>query len=88
MGYITYVFEKFNYNNFDDQYIMCVRFPNWNQTAIEIGDIGFVCIKYVQEGVDVWYDGKSFVPYKQTNLVFLKFIHERPKIVESEILLD
>ena len=88
MGYITYVFERLEYEDLDNKYIMCVRFPNWNQNAIELGDIGFLCIKYVKEGEDVWYDGKSFVPYKQTNLIFLKFLHEKKKIVESEILLD
>ena len=26
MGYINYVFENLNFQNYDDKYIMCVRF--------------------------------------------------------------
>lgn len=88
MGYITYVFENLNCIDPDYQFIMCVRFPNWNQKAIELGDTGYLSIRYVIEGVDVWYDGKSFVPYKYTNLIFLKFVLEKKKIVGNEILID
>lgn len=88
MGYINYVFENLNYQDLDDQYIMCVRFPNWNQALFKIDDIGYVTIRYVREGIDQWYDGKEFVTYKYTNLVFLKFIPEKPKVGTTEILLD
>ena len=87
-GYITYVFENLNYQDLDDQYIMCVRFPNWNQAPFKIDDIGYVTIRYVREGIDKWYDGKEFVTYKYTNLVFLKFIPEKSKVETTEILLD
>ena len=53
-GYITYVFENLNYKSYDQQYIMCVQFPNWNQSEINIGDVGYVNVRYVREGVSQW----------------------------------
>ena len=35
-GYITYVFQNLNNQNLDDKYIMCVQFPNWNQSNINL----------------------------------------------------
>ncbi len=87
MGYITYVFERFEYDNLDNKYIMCVRFPNWNQGPINLGDVGYISVRYVEGGVDKWYDGTNFVPYKEPNIIFLKFIHEKP-ISDGQILLD
>lgn len=76
-GYTTYVFERLEYNDYDDQYIMCVQFPNWNQYCIEKGDIGFLTIKYVQEGIDKWFNGEDFIPYNYTNVIFIKFVREK-----------
>lgn len=86
-GYITYVFENLNYKDYESQYIMCVQFPNWNQSDIEIGDIGYVNVKYVKEGISQWYDGEKMNVYKYTNVVFLKFVKE-PEKVNKEFLVD
>lgn len=67
---------------------MCVRFPNWNQCSMKLGDVGYVSLRYVEEGIDKWYDGTDFVPYKETNIIFLKFIHEKPSLECGQILLD
>lgn len=88
MGYTNYVFKDLEYTNYDYQYIMCVRFPNWEQTTFDIGDEGFVTIRYVQEGVDKWFDGEGFNTYKYTNIIFLKFIHLQPEIKQPEIIVD
>lgn len=88
MGYINYVFEDLEFQDYDYKYIMCVRFPNWDQAPFNIGDVGYVTVRYVREGIDKWYDGKEFVTYKYTNLIFLKFIPEKPKVETAEILLD
>lgn len=66
---------------------MCVQFPNWNQSTISIGDIGYVNVKYVKEGVSQWYDGEKMNVYKYTNVVFLKFVKE-PEKVDKEFLID
>ncbi len=85
-GYTSYVFENLHPINEDDKYIMCVMFPNWNQTIVSIGEIGFVSVKLVIAGVDTWYNGKDNIPYKYTNLIFCKFIKEEP--MYEEIILD
>ena len=86
-GYITYVFENLNQTDYNSKYLMCVQFPNWNQTEINIGDIGYVNVKYVKEGISQWYDGEKMQVYKYTNVVFLKFIKE-PEKVDKEFLID
>lgn len=88
MGYTTYVFENLEYIDIDDKYKMCVKFPNWNQGSIKLGDLGYVSLRYVEEGIDKWYDGTDFIPYRFTDLIFLKFIHERPVLNDGKILLD
>lgn len=88
MGYINYVFEDLEYKDSDYKYIMCVQFPNWEQAIISIDDIGYLNIRYVKAGVDTWYDGNKLVPYKYTNIIFLKFIEEKPKIDIGEIIID
>ena len=42
LGYTNYVFEDLEYKNYDYKYIMCVRFPNWNQAAFKLDDEGYV----------------------------------------------
>lgn len=86
-GYITYVFENLNFQTYENQYIMCVQFPNWNQAEICIGDVGYVNVRYVKEGISQWYDGEKMNVYKYTNVVFLKFVKE-PEKVNKEILID
>ena len=86
-GYITYVFENLDFKDYDYQYIMCVQFPNWNQDPIEIGDIGYVNVRYVKEGISQWYDGEKMNVYKYTNVIFLKFIKEQEP-VDKTFLVD
>ena len=86
-SYITYVFENLNQTDIYDKYIMCVQFPNWNQSEISIGDVGYVNVRYVKEGVSQWYDGDKMNVYKYTNFIFLKFIKE-PEKVDQEFLID
>jgi hypothetical protein len=86
MGYINYVFEDLEFQDYDYKYFMCVRFPNWEGGSIYVGDIGYVTVKYVREGIDKWYDGSEFITYKYTNVIFLKFIR-KIEVVDT-ILID
>lgn len=88
LGYTTYVFENLEYTIPENKYIMCVRFPNWNQSIINLEDVGYVSIKYVEEGIDKWYDGVNFIPYKNTDIIFIKFVKKSTNIDTKEILLD
>lgn len=73
-GYTTYVFENLESQSSDTKYIMCTQFPNWDQSYIGQGDIGFVTARYVQAGIDTWFDGSGYTPYKNTDVHFLKFV--------------
>lgn len=75
-GYTTYVFENLEPLELGLKYIMCTQFPNWDQAYISFGDVGFVSVRYVKEGVDTWFDGTNHIPYKNTDVHFLKFIPE------------
>ena len=86
-GYIVYVFKNLEARNLEYEYIMCVQFPNWNQSDINEGDTGYVNVKYVKGGISQWYDGEKLNVYKNTNVVFLKFIKE-PEKVNKEFLID
>jgi hypothetical protein len=83
--YITYVFKNTNSTSSDDEYIMCVQFPNWDQSTININDSGYLHVRYVQEGVSQWFDGNTLQYYKYTNIIFLKFIPDKPT---QKILID
>lgn len=87
-GYTTLVFKNLEYDNLDFKYLMCVRYPNWNHGPVDIGDIGYLHVKYVEEGVDKWFDGVKLIPYKYTNCIFIKFVKETVKTEIKEILLD
>lgn len=88
MGYVTYVFENLNYTNLENQYIMCTRFPNWDHRILNIDDIGYLTIRFVEAGVDVWFDGNNFNPYKFTNIIFCKFIKYVDNRLDNKIILD
>lgn len=75
-GYTNYVFENLEPTDSGSKYVMCTQFPNWNQPFITLGEVGFVAVKYVKEGQDTWFDGHSYIPYKNTDIHFLKFIAE------------
>lgn len=86
LGYRTLIFEDLEFKDSDFKYITCVLFPNWNQGPINIEDEGFLQIKFISAGTDKWFDGKNFVPYKYTNIQFLKFT--KIKEIEPELILN
>lgn len=88
MGYLTYVFQDLEEDAKEKKYIMCTQFPNWNQEFIALDSIGYVTVRYVRSGIDTWYDGKVHVPYKNTDIHFLKFIPELDKPTDMVLQLD
>lgn len=83
LGYKTLVFEDLEFKDSDFKYITCILFPNWNHTPIKLGEEGYLQIRYISAGKDKWFDGKDFIPYKYTNIQFLKFV----KILDEEYKL-
>ena len=86
MDYTTYVFENREPLEPGLKYVMCTQFPNWNQGLISIGDTGFVSVRYVNAGMDTWFDGVRYTPYKNTDVHFLKFIPDNKP--SGDIVLD
>lgn len=78
-GYITYVFRDIDRP--DNDYISCVRFPNWDCADLRIGDVGFLKYKEVVAGDSRWYDWRDnkYVPYKYSGIHFLDFVYDKPK---------
>lgn len=85
-GYHTLVFENLDTKSFDSRYLMVVVFPNWMSYIPEKGEIGYLTYKTVIEGVDKWYDGKDFIPYNYTNIIFIKFVLKKEDISKEIIL--
>ena len=88
MGYTTYVFENLDYDSWENHYIMCVRYPNWNQAPFDLYEEGYLNAKFVEAGVDKWFDGTNFIPYRYTDIAFLKFVKEPTKIDNTAITVD
>ena len=86
MGYKTFIFEDLEFRRAEFKYITCVMFPNWNQGPIKVGDEGFLLIKQISAGIDTWFNGKEFIPYKYSNTQFLKFVKTQKQ--NSELILD
>lgn len=74
-GYITYVFKRLDKLVEDAQYVMCVRYPNWNHRRINLGEKGFLSFLEVKAGEDKWFNGKDMIPYNYSAIQFLKFIN-------------
>ena len=86
-NYIIYVFENLDCKDHELKYFMCTRFPNWEQSEFHVGDRGYVNIKYAKEGVSQWYDGEKLNVYKNTHMIFLKFVKE-PERVNNNFVID
>lgn len=87
-GYITYVFEILEPRDRDflqSNYVMCIRFPNWDHRPLSVGEEGFVHYRNIQEGVDQYFDGEGMSPYRFSNSQFIKFV---PKKKQHTCVMD
>lgn len=78
-GYIVYVFNIIDGKLPYDKYIMCTRFPNWDSPTLNLGDVGYLKYREVDAGIDKWFDGTNFIPYKYTGVHFLDFVYKKNK---------
>lgn len=85
LGYITYVFKRLDKLD-DSQYVMCVRYPNWNHRRIDLGEKGFLSFLEVKAGEDKWFDGKNMIPYNYSSIQFLKFINMPESTVHKYVM--
>lgn len=88
-GYVTYVFEILEEEEIKScncKYLMCVRYPNWDHRILDKGEVGYLKYNEVRAGLDTWYDGNTFVPYKYDDIQFLKFI-KKTECDEDECIM-
>ena len=88
--YVTYVFELLDPDEIaklETKYMMCVRWPNWEHRDLKLGEVGYLSYYIIQAGVDRWYNGAEFIPYKYSNIQFNKFIVTQSQINSNEIIL-
>ena len=86
-GYVWHIFKNLEPINPDTMSIACIEFPNWTKDSFITGDKGYLTVKYVEQGVDKWFDRKNLIPYNYDNVIFLVFKHEQ-RMVTEEIMLD
>ncbi len=79
-GYITYVFECLDGRFNGSKYLMCTMFRNWDHREVKIGEKGFVEVQEIKAGIDKWFDGITFIPYKYSNIQFIKFLPLKDEI--------
>lgn len=90
-GYITYVFQLLDEDEiirFQTNYIMCVRYPNWDQQVIQYGTFGYLEILEVLAGIDQYFKDGKLIPYGYSNIQFLKFVEEPKKMNNRQFTLD
>ena len=58
--------------------MMVTRVPNWDHKPIELNEKGYMTCKEIIAGKDTWYNTvtEEFIPYKYTNIYFIKFVKE------------
>lgn len=69
-NYTNYAFQNLDTN----EYILCVRFPNWEHSKINIGEKGILHFREVIGGEDKWFNGSTFTPYRYTGWHFINFV--------------
>lgn len=77
LGYINYVFKLINEEAkhiHNSEFITCVRYPNWDEKDLKLGDAGYILLDNIKAGIDKWYDGEKLVTYKYNRIQFIKFI--------------
>ena len=86
-GYVVYVFKCLDEGIIKESpYLMCTRFPNWDHRVIDIGEVGYLNFKERLAGIDKWFDGKDFIPYRYDDVQFIRFI-EKPKSSPNKFVI-
>lgn len=77
--YTTYVFLNLDSEQDYDKYLMCTKHPNWQSAPIQIGDRGYLKIKEIEAGKDMWFNNGTggYVAYKYSGIQFLDFVPEK-----------
>lgn len=87
-GYIVYIFENLEFTNWDNRYIMCIRYPNWDQVPFALNSEGYLTFTLIEAG-NKYYDARSGENriYTYTHNRFDKFIPIQKRIVDNKIVV-
>ncbi len=86
-GYINYIFLNLESTNMYNKYILCTRYPNWQHRELKLGEIGFLTYREIDAGIDEWFDGTNFIPYRYSTVQFIKFI-DKPEEQDDNIIIN
>ena len=86
-GYLVYVFKCLDEKVAEQSpYIMCVRYPNWQHSDIQLGTEGFLTFEEIKAGINKWFNGSQMVPYNYNNIQFIKFV-DLPKKIDNNYIM-
>ena len=89
-GYTIYVFENLESDYWDNKYVMCVRYPNWEGEEPQSNIIGFLQYTYIYAGTSYFnrITGKNNI-YEYDHVRFDKFLPlVREEKIDNIIKLD
>lgn len=77
-GYINYVFKNLESDSWDNKYILCTQYPNWDQSPLKVGDIGYLTYTEIIGGTSYYsIKDRDTKIYGYTHNRFDRFIQER-----------
>lgn len=74
-NYILYIVENLNYNKWDNQYLLCVRYPNWEHRDLKENEIGYLTYTPIKAG-ETYLNNitGNMDTYKYSHIRFDKFL--------------
>lgn len=76
MGYTIYVFKNLEPFSWENEYVMVLKFPNWQGYLPEEDDEGYLEFKSSTANESTWWDGSEKHTYKYSNFIFYKFVKD------------
>lgn len=83
--YSLFVFQKIDSKDL----IMCTMLPNWNISALQVGEIGFIKYKDIKAG-EKYFDPstETFQTYKYSNTYLTNFVKETDMINNENSIIN
>lgn len=87
-GYISYVFQNLESDRWDNKYMLCIRYPNWDHPDIPLDKEGYLTFTTIYCG-EKYYEprtGETKI-YTYTHNRFDKFILIQDRITDEKIIM-
>lgn len=87
-NYILYIVENLNYNSWDNQYLLCVRYPNWEHRTLKEGETGYLTYTTIKSGEAYLSNITGNIEYyKHSHIRFDKFIEIKNNLEDNTIIM-